>query len=141
MASRICVHVVTDTESSRSNRARGFVRHLEVVDHDIDVELLRPSRVGPHRWLVVGRKLEGEARRLAVLGNHHPLIGLVGDRQAEELAVDESEHSRIATVDHYVVRSADRHGAPPPALSRPNRARAIASTQFSSRGTDDPDLT
>ena len=39
-------------------------RGPDVLDHDIEVELLRDTRLGPGRRPVIGDQLEGQPRRL-----------------------------------------------------------------------------
>ena len=60
MARRIEVDVISLGNGSRAERPNGLVGDLEVVDHHVDVELLRRRRIRPMRRYVVGRQLERE---------------------------------------------------------------------------------
>ena len=58
MAGRIGVHVTLEQVGSELNDGRP--RRLDIVDHDVEVELLGYSLVGPRRRDVVGNALKGE---------------------------------------------------------------------------------
>jgi hypothetical protein len=45
-----------------------------VLDHDVEVKLLRYCGIGPGRRLVTGGKLEGQARGRITGGDHHPVV-------------------------------------------------------------------
>lgn len=76
---------------------------VEVVDHDVDVELLRPRRVRPLRRDVVRSKLEGEPRCHVVIEDDDPVIRTIGDRQAEQFRVERCQSVRVGAVDDDVV--------------------------------------
>lgn len=82
----------------------------DVLDHDVEVELLRPLRVRPPRRLVVWRQLKGDSRGGVVLGDHYPVLTAVRDAQAKQLGVESSQRRRVGTVDDHVMKTSD-HGA------------------------------
>jgi hypothetical protein len=51
----------------------------DVVDHDVEVKLLRPLGIRPPRGLVVRGELEGDSRTHIVGGNHDPVVTVIGD--------------------------------------------------------------
>src|SRR5262249_34366917 len=67
---------------------------------------------GPPRRLEVRCQLEPDARRLVVSRDHHEIVVLIRDREAEKLAVEPGERCRVRTVDDHVVKASD-HGAHP----------------------------
>jgi hypothetical protein len=58
---------------------------LDVVHHDVEVELLRLGGVRPPRRSMVRRQLKRQAGGRVVLGDDHPVTALVGDGEPEEL--------------------------------------------------------
>jgi hypothetical protein len=51
-----------------------------VIDHYVQVDLLRVLRIRPARGDVIGSKLERKSRVLLVVGYHYPIITVVSDR-------------------------------------------------------------
>ena len=107
VAGWVGVHVVAMRQAPSSQRQDTGLGGDEIVHHDVEVELLRPGRVGPSRRLVTGCELESEPRRRVVFGNHHPVIGLVGHRQSDQLGVEGSQGCRVWAVDDHVVSTSD----------------------------------
>jgi hypothetical protein len=79
---------------------------IDVVDHDVDMELLREGRVGPARRLVVGGVLEAQADGPAV-ADIDPVPIHPGDRQAQQLRIEPRQRPRIWTVEHHTSQSTD----------------------------------
>jgi hypothetical protein len=75
-----------------------------VLDHDVEVELLRDSRVGPGRRPVIGSSLECQARRLAVGGDYHPVVASVGNWLAQQPGVERGEHRRVGAVQDHMMQ-------------------------------------
>ena len=97
-------------QPSGAEREHLSLSGVEVVDHDVEVDLLRPVRVQPLRWLVIRGQLEGHARGRVVPRDHYEVRRLVGDRQAEQLGVERGQRGRVGAVDDHVMQPSD-HGA------------------------------
>ncbi len=83
-----------------------------VFDHDVQVHLLRNSRVGPGRRPVVRCQLEREPR-VPLTGRHdYPVLAAVRDWLPEQGGVELSEPVRVWAVHHHMVHPADHHHAP-----------------------------
>jgi hypothetical protein len=85
----------------------------DVVDHHVQVHLLRPLRVTPLRGPVVGRELEREPRRVRPLRDDHPVVASVGHVQSQQLGVERGQGRRVGTVQYDVVSASD-HGTSMP---------------------------
>src|SRR6185295_5491330 len=85
----------------------------DVVDHDVEMDLLRPARVGPLRRLEIGRQLESDARGFVVAGDDGKVVFLPGDGQAEKLGIEPRERSRVGTVHDQVGKAADHRSILP----------------------------
>ena len=95
-------------------RPRAELEHLgrcrrDVVDHDIEMKLLRPRWVGPLWWLMIWCELKRDARRGVVLGHNDPVGAGVRDAKAEQLCIELRQRCRFCTIDHYVMQPSD-HG-------------------------------
>jgi hypothetical protein len=131
MACRVRVDVLTLGDPSAPDGDDLRVRTVGILDHHVDVELLRARWVRPCRGLVVGCQLEGESGGVVVLPNHDPVVGFVGDGQAEEFGIELGESARVWAVDHDVMAAPD-HG-PHPADC------AVFRRPIDLRRDDDPD--
>jgi len=83
---------------------------VDVVDHDVEMDLLRPAWVGPPRRLEIGRQLEPDARGFVISGDDGKVVLLPGDWQAEELGVEPRKRNRVGAVHDHVVKASD-HGS------------------------------
>jgi hypothetical protein len=61
MSGRIGVDVISRGELNGTEREHFAFGDLQVVDHHVEVELLRSRRIRPSRPLVIGRELKREA--------------------------------------------------------------------------------
>jgi hypothetical protein len=96
-----------------------------VVDHDVEMHLLRPARVGPLRRLEIGRQLEPDARGFVISRDDGKVVLLPGDGQAEELGIEPRERNRVGTVHDHVVKASDHdYILPRPARRSPGRPGA-----------------
>jgi hypothetical protein len=103
MPGRVGEHLSCQPTSSELENAWASVR--DVVDHDVEVKLLRPLGIRPPRRLVIRGTLECDSGTHIVGGNHDPVVSVVGNRQAEELRVKSRKRSWIGTVDYHVMKS------------------------------------
>jgi hypothetical protein len=111
VACRVGVDVLA-VELCRAQRQHLRSRRRWVLDHDVEVDLLGHCRIWPGRSAVTGGALECQARGCGVRSDHHPVIVLVGHRQAEQRRVERRESCRVRAVEDYMVHSAD-HAADP----------------------------
>jgi hypothetical protein len=107
VACRVGEHVAAQPAGPEFQNPVGRLRH--VVDHDVDVELLREIRVRPPRRPVIGSELEGHAGSAFAGGDDDPVVAQVGDRHPDQLAVERRQLPRVRAVDHHVVHPPD-HG-------------------------------
>lgn len=77
----------------------------DVVDHDVELELLRPVWIGPLSGPLVRGKLKRDSGGPIVAGYHDPVAAVVGNRQPQELGVEGRERAGIGAVDNRVVKS------------------------------------
>jgi hypothetical protein len=75
----------------------------EIVDHDIEMNLLRVGGIWPAGRHEIGRELESESRRGVVARDHDPVVRLEDDWQANKGRVETSQPGGIRTVDDDVV--------------------------------------
>lgn len=94
-------------QSPGSNRDDPRTCFIDVVDHHVEMELLWVVRVGPPWRLVIEGQLERQAGCRGIASDDHPVVGVVGDRQSEQVAVEAGERTRVGAVDDNMVESAD----------------------------------
>src|ERR1022692_416009 len=135
MTGRIGIH----TGAAARRQPPGAERHdpgigrINIVDHDIQVKLLRPARIWPLGRLVARRELERYAGRCAGCRDHREIVFLPGDRQAGQFRVEGGERGRGGAVDDHVMQAPD-HDRDPAMHSQRNetpaaqRSRAAEST-------------
>jgi hypothetical protein len=105
--SRIGEHSVAgQLRGAQGQHAGGGLGHI--LDHHVQVDLLRHGHLRPGRRAVVRRALEGEPGRAVVVGHHDEVVVGVGDRLAQQAAVERGQGVRIRAVQDDVVQAADR---------------------------------
>jgi len=97
-----------DTQTGGPEGDDERIGDVEVVDHDVEVDLLRPRGVTPHRRHVVRRELERQPAVRGVRGDDDPLRTVEGDRPPEHRGPELREGVRLAGVQRHVVHPADR---------------------------------
>ena len=80
---------------------------LDVLDHDIEVELLGSSRVWPSRRLVIRGALKRDAGRRVGLRDDDPVLARARDRKAKQFGVEAREGRWFWAVDDHVVEASD----------------------------------
>src|SRR3954452_11842605 len=83
------------------------VRCRNLVDHDIEVSLLRNLWVRPGRRDGLGRELKGDSRRGLIGCNDAEVIASVRDRLSEEERVELREQLRVSAVENHVMQTPD----------------------------------
>ena len=81
MTGRVGVDVFA-VELYRAERQDARAGGGHILDHDVEVKLLRYGRVRPGGRAVTGGKLEGQAGRSLAASHHDPVIAVVGDRKS-----------------------------------------------------------
>ena len=92
-------------------------RRNQIVDHDVEVHLLRNPRIGPGRCQVLRSQLKGQPRRGLVVGDHDPVLRPVGDRKPEKLRIELRKAGGVRGVDDDVVHSTEH----PPSVALDGR--------------------
>jgi hypothetical protein len=80
---------------------------LDVLDHDIEVELLRSSRIWPPRRLVIRSALKRDAGRCVALRDDDPVLARVRDLKAKQFGVEAREGRWLWAVDDHVMEAPD----------------------------------
>lgn len=109
MARRVRKDVIDSRQLASSQRQHLRYGSVKIVDHHIEVELLRLLGVGPSRRSMVGRRLKGKTGGRVGRRDHDPVRAGVGHRQAEEFGVERGQRRGIRAVDDHVVGAADHH--------------------------------
>lgn len=107
---RVGVDVVATVESVGAEREYAGFGLVKVVDHDIEVDLLRAVRIGPSGWLVIDGELEGEPGRGVVLRDDDSVGGAERHRQAEQLRVEVGQAGWVWAVDYDMVTASNHDG-------------------------------
>lgn len=94
MPGRVGEHTVA-IELFSTERKDMRSRDGDVLDHDVEVQLLRDHRARPGRSAVIGRTLKGQPGRCLILGNNDEIVTVVGNRVAEQLGVEPGESPRV----------------------------------------------
>lgn len=105
MPGRICVDVFPQMAGTDGEDFP--VRGRNVVDHDIEVSLLRNLWVGPGRRDVIGRALKGDPRRGLIGRDDAEVIASVRDTLSEEERVELREQLRVSAVENHVMQTPD----------------------------------
>src|SRR4051812_14318442 len=108
MAGRVGVDVVA-AQWGRAQGCHAVVGCRQIVDHDVEVDLLGDGGVGPGRWAVVGGPLEGDAGGVVVGGHYREVVVGVGDRVAQQVAVEGGQGQGVGAVKDHVVETAEGH--------------------------------
>jgi hypothetical protein len=115
MPRRVGVHperplAVLRVERGGAEREHPLLGGVHVLDHHVDVELLRVLGGRPLRRYVTGGGLERELRAVGPL-EVHPPVAVVLDRPADELGVEAGEGDGIGTVQYDGSDLADAHAS------------------------------
>ena len=81
MPGRVGVDVFA-VELYRAERQDARAGSGHILDHDVEVKLLRYGRVRPGGRAMAGDKLEGQAGRGRTASHHDPVVAAVGDRKS-----------------------------------------------------------
>jgi hypothetical protein len=115
----VCVDVLA-VEFDRAERQDAGTGGSHVLDHDVEMELLRYGRVWPGGRLMAGRELECQPGRLLAAGDHDPVVTAVGDGQSQQLGVERGERGGVGTIENYMMQTSD-HDHMMPAVSASGR--------------------
>jgi hypothetical protein len=102
----------------------GLFRLLDIVDHDIDMELLRTLRVGPSWFAQIRHSLEGQTMTVRIVPDHDPAIALALYPHSQQPHVEVSQRSRVRAINHGMFVASD-HRAP---VTPPTREQSGADT-------------
>jgi hypothetical protein len=115
MTGRIGIDVLA-VALCRTQRQHSWARCCNVLDHDVEVELLRHGGIRPGRWPVAGGTLECQARGRIAGGDHDPVAVTVCHRQAQQGGVEPGEGTGVWAIQDHMVHPSDhaadhaRHG-------------------------------
>jgi hypothetical protein len=103
MARRVRVHVVATGQAPCTKPQHRFLRAVEIVNHHIEVKLLRAGRVRPIRRLMIRGELKSQSRSLGVFRGYDPVLRLIGDGKSQEFRIERCQGYWVGTIDDYVV--------------------------------------
>lgn len=84
-----------------------YAGRLDVVDHDIEVDLLRVGRVRPAGRDMVRGALERKPGAVVIDGDDHKVVGAVHYGPAEQGRIKPGQGQRVRAVNHEVVQAPD----------------------------------
>jgi hypothetical protein len=84
-------------------------RRVDVLDHDVEVDLLRYATVRPGRSFVIRGELEGKPGGGVVGCDYDPVVAVIGDRLVQQFRIEGCEPARVRTVQHDMMQPTD-HG-------------------------------
>ena len=104
MPGRISKHAFA-VEFGRAKTKHVRRRIGDVLDHDVEVHLLRDGRARPGRRTMARSELERETGGRLVGRDDYEIVAGVGDRMFQECGVEPCEPSRVRTVEDEVVQA------------------------------------
>ena len=88
MVGRVGEDVVTGRKTTSAKEQHPVGRFLEVFNHNVEVHLLGVVGIRPARLSMVNGKLKRQPRRLVVVGDHHPVMRLIGHGEHEQFGIE-----------------------------------------------------
>lgn len=125
VSGRIGEHSVA-VESHGAESKDSGPRGADVLDHDVEVHLLRDGRARPRRRTMIGGELECELGCRVVLCDDDEIVAVVGDRLAQQRGVEPCESSEIGAVKDAMVQPSVQAFMISPTTDRRARPRCCA---------------